>query len=182
MAFSQNNNAATGGLKPAGDYETIITGIEERTNKNGKTSLNFKLIIRNDVDGQKYGNACLFFTIWKLREPTEADLSVNGYSYGTLMGVGKAVKLQDGKSYADLTEYCNDLVGKCVIAHVIHDTYNDVTREKVQYLAETKHADCKHKFKEPAVTGETVAAPKAQAFAAGGAVIPPTESDDDYPF
>ena len=36
MAFSQNNSAATGGLKPEGKYETIITSIDEKTTKRGR--------------------------------------------------------------------------------------------------------------------------------------------------
>ena len=40
MAFSQNNAAAQGGLKPEGRYETIITSIDEKATKNGKQYLN----------------------------------------------------------------------------------------------------------------------------------------------
>lgn len=184
MGFSQNNSAANdNSLKPQGDYETIITSIDERTNKNGKTSLNFRLTIRNDVEGQKYGNACLFYTIWRAKEPTAEDLSVKGYTYGRIMSVGKAAGLPDGKEYKDLEEYCNDLIGKCVIAKLEHETGTDgVVREKVKYLMQTKHPDCKHKFKEAAVKGDTVAPPKNEGFAAAASALTADEDDDSYPF
>lgn len=182
MAFSQDNSAATSVLKPEGRYETIITGIDERTSKNNKTWLSFKLTIRNDIEGQKYGNACLFHQVWKATEPTEKDLAVNGYIFGRLMAVGKAAKLTDKKEYKDLAEYCDDLVGKCVIAVVKHETDDKgITREKVSYLEPTQHPDCKHKFKT-AVTADTVSAPKNESFAATAATEAATEDDGDYPF
>lgn len=183
MAFSQNNSAANDfSLKPEGNYEVIITGIEERTTKKGKTWLNFKLTIRNDVEGQKYGNACLFYKIWKAVNPTAEDLSVDGYIFSRVMGVGKAAKLPDGKEYKDLKEYCNELIGKCVIAVLKHEVGDDdVVREVVNYLNETKHPDCKHKFKEPAVKSDTVAPPKNESFAAA-ANTAAADDDDAYPF
>lgn len=182
MAFSQNNSAATSALKPEGRYETIITSVDEKTYKSGSTSLSFRLTIRNDIPEQKYGNACLFYQIWKAKEPTKEDLAVNGYTFGRLMAVGKAAKLTDGKEYKDLAEYCDDLVGKCVIAVVKHETDDKgTTREKVSYLEPTQYPDCKHKFKT-AVTADTVSAPKNESFAAATASEAVTEDDSDYPF
>ena len=164
MAFSQNNSAATSALKPEGRYETIITSVDEKTYKSGSTSLSFRLTIRNDIPEQKYGNACLFYT------------------FGRLMAVGKAAKLTDGKEYKDLAEYCDDLVGKCVIAVVKHETDDKgTTREKVSYLEPTQHPACKHKFK-PAVAADTVSAPKNESFAATAATEAAMEDDGDYPF
>lgn len=182
MAFSQNNSAATGGLKPEGKYETIITSIDEKTTKRGSQYLSIRLTIRNDIEGQKYGNACLFDAIYKKKEPTQEDLAVNGYTFGRLMAVGKAAKLTDGKEYKDLAEYCDDLIGKCVIAVLKHEIGTDgVEREKVSYLEPTQHPDCKHKFKT-AVTADTVSAPKNESFAATTASEAVAEDDSDYPF
>ena len=181
MAFSQNNAAAQGGLKPEGRYETIITSIDEKANKHGPPYLNITLTIRNDVEGQKYGNACLFYQIWKKKEPTQEDLSVNGYIYGMVMGLGEAAGLPDGKEYKDLAEYCNDLVGKWVMAELKHESGTDgVEREKVIYLNKTNHPDCKHVFKTP-VTNDSVAKPKNEAFASA-APAATSDADDDYPF
>ena len=181
MAFSQNNAAAQGGLKPEGRYETIITSVDEKTYKSGSTSLNFRLTIRNDIPEQKYGNACLFYQIWKAKEPTKEDLAVNGYTFGKIMSVGKAAGLPDGKEYKDLAEYCNELIGKCVVAQLKHKTGDDgIERENVIYLNNTNHPDCKHVFKT-AVTNDTVAKPKNEAFASA-APVATSDADDDYPF
>lgn len=181
MAFSQDNSAATSALKPEGRYETIITSVDEKTYKSGSKSLSFRLTIRNDVEGQKYGNACLFHQVWKAKEPTKEDLVVNGYTFGRLMAVGKAAKLTDGKEYKDLAEYCDDLIGKCVIAVLKHEKDKNGVDREVTYLEPTQHPDCKHKFKT-AVTADTVSAPKNESFAVAATAEAATEDDGDYPF
>ena len=83
--------------------------------------------------------AC-FIRYGRLKSLQREDLAVNGYTFGRLMAVGKAAKLTDGKEYKDLAEYCDDLVGKCVIAVVKHETDDKgTTREKVSYLEPTQH-------------------------------------------
>ena len=176
MAFKTNFQEASnaGAIKPEGDYECIITGIEERTTKNGKTGLNFTLTIRNDITTQKYGNACLFYTLWKAKDPTAADMSVNGYRFGQIMGVGKAAALPDGKDYPDMNAFLAELKNKCVIAHMEHEEYNGQTNERVRWLNPTKYPDCKHVFKaKTATSAEQFAAPAAASV---------NNNDDDYPF
>lgn len=177
MAFKTNwQEATTGGeIKPEGDYECIITGIDERTTKNGKTKLGVTLTIRNDVEGQKYGNACLFYDIWKAKEPTEADMSVNGYRFGQIMSIGKAASLPDDKDYPDMNAFIADLRNKCVLAHMEHEEWEGKKQERVRWLNPTKHPDCKHVFKAKATqaTGAQFAAPAAS---------PVVTPDDDYPF
>lgn len=178
MAFKTNWQEATTGseIKPEGDYECIITDIEERTNKNGKTKLGVTLTIRNDVEGQKYGNACLFYDIWKAKEPTEADMSVNGYRFGQIMSLGKAASLPDGKDYPDMNAFIADLQNKCVLAHMEHEEWEGKKQERVRWLNPTKHPDCKHVFKaKPAAAGST-------QFAAPAASAGSSNPDDDYPF
>lgn len=187
MGFSQNNAAATEGgqLKPQGDYEVIISSIEERETKNGAWGLNFRLTIRNDIAEQKYKNACLFYTIWKKKEPNNDDLAVNGYNFGQLMNVGKASGLQNGKNYEGLNDYCDDLVGKVCVAKLIHDTYNGVTREKVDTVKETTHHECNHVYKtKDSAAAQTYAKPQMTAFVSGQTpdISDAAESDDDYPF
>lgn len=116
MGFKSNQSEAFSAnrLKPEGVYECIITAIEERTTKKGSMGLNFTLVIRNDVQGQKYGNSCLFHTIWKKHEPNENDMQVEGYNFAQLMAMGKAAKLPDGKEYDSLKAYCTDLLNKCI--------------------------------------------------------------------
>lgn len=143
--FSQADN---GNIKPEGDYECIITAVEEKTTKNGKTKLGVQMVIRNDIAGQKYGNAMLFYDIWKRKEPTQIDMQVGGYGFSQVMSLGKAAGLPDGKDYANLKEYCEDLLNKCVIAHLEHEDYNGNTQERIKWLNPTKHPECKHKFRK----------------------------------
>lgn len=129
MGFKSNQSEAfQNGLKPEGDYECIITAIEERTTKKGSVGLNFTLVIRNDVQGQKYGNSCLFHTIWKKHEPNENDMQVEGYNFAQLMAMGKAAKLPDGKE-----------------------------QERINFVNPTKYPECKHKFKSSAPTADSFA-------------------------
>ena len=121
MGFKANQSEAVQGseLKPEGDYECIITSCEERTTRNGATGLNFSLVIRNDIAEQKYKNAYLFHTLWKRKEPSEADMQVNGYSFGQVMALGKATGLPDGKDYESLEAYLQDLNGLVIRSQVL---------------------------------------------------------------
>lgn len=149
MGFKNDfNKAEQGGLKPEGDYECIITAIEERTTQKGSTGLNLTLVIRNDVQGQKFGNACLFHTLWKRKDPTDMDKQVNGYGFGQVMALGKAAALPDGKDYESLKQFCEDLLNKCVRATVKHEEYNGKTYEKISYVNPTKFPECRHVFKK----------------------------------
>lgn len=149
MGFKNDfSQADSGNIKPEGDYECIITAVEERTTKNGKTKLGVQMVIRNDIAGQKYGNAMLFYDIWKRKEPTQIDMQVGGYGFSQVMSLGKAAGLPDGKDYASLKEYCEDLLNKCVIAHLEHEDYNGNTQERIKWLNPTKHPECKHVFKK----------------------------------
>lgn len=157
MGFKNNYEKASNGngIKPEGDYECIITAIEERTTPKGAKGLNFTLTVRNDVQGQKYGNSNIFYTIWRKKEPNEFDMQVKGYNFGQLMAMGKAVQLPDGKDYDSLEAYCEDLEHKCVRVTLEHKAYNGKERENVEYLNPTKFPNCNHKFKATANNSNT---------------------------
>jgi len=195
MGFKNDfSQADSGNIKPEGDYECIITAVEEKTTKNGKTKLGVQMVIRNDIAGQKYGNAMLFYDIWKRREPTQIDMQVGGYGFSQVMSLGKAAGLPDGKDYASLKEYCEDLLNKCVIAHLEHEDYNGNTQERVKWLNPTKYPDCKHVFKkkESFSSGQTFAKnTKNESFAQASAApvglgdlseFEDVLSDDGVPF
>lgn len=174
MGFKSNQSEAfQNGLKPEGVYECIITAIEERTTKKGSVGLNFTLVIRNDVQGQKYGNSCLFHTIWKKHEPNENDMQVEGYNFAQLMAMGKAAKLPDGKEYDSLKAYCTDLLNKCIRVNLTHKEWNGKERECIDFVNPTKYPECKHKFKS--------SAPKADSFAnkQTGFAMPKTNTQAD---
>ena len=180
MGFKTNLSAATqnDALKPEGDYECVITAIEERTTKNGATGLNITMVIRNDVQGQRYGNACLFHTLWKRKEPTEFDMQVNGYGFGQVMALGKAAGLPDGKDYDSLKQFCEELINKPVRATVKHDEYNGKKREIISYINPTKYPDCKHQFKTSAQNTSAASTQQPSLASFESEVL----SDDGVPF
>lgn len=186
MGFKTNLDKAqqNDNLKEEGRYETIIKSIEERVTPNGAQCLNFVLVIRNDVE-QKYKNGYVWHSIWKKKEPNEDDKGVNGYNYGQLMAIAKAVKLPQDKEYPGLLEFCNDLVNKPVLITIKHDTYNGKTKEKVVEIVETQHSDCRHVYKEKVPVADTYAAAPAANFAAqpkSAADLAEASDDDNYPF
>lgn len=193
MGFKANQKEATQGdfsLKPEGDYEVIIKGIVERTTKNNKTGLNLKFLIRNDVPEQKFGNAYLFHTLWKRKEPAQLDLQVEGYSYGQIMNLGKAANLPDGKDYDSLAQYCDDLIDKCVRVTLKHGEYNGNPQENITYINPTKFPDCKHVYKQSPTATANGYASKPQQFAntstqpqgSNPDVYIDATVDDDLPF
>lgn len=175
MGFKSNQSEAFSAnrLKPEGDYECVIVKIEERTTKSGAKGLNFTLVVRNDIPSQEYGNALLFYTIWRKKEPNENDMQVEGYNFAQLMAMGKAAALPDGKEYESLKAYCNDLLGRCVLATLEHEAYNGKEQERITWMNPTKHPQCRHKFK--------TSAPKADSFATKqtGFATPKTNTQAD---
>ena len=156
----QNSN-----LKPEGDYEVIIVKIEERATPNGKLGLNLSMVIRNDVE-QSYKNGYIFHTLWKRREPTPADMQVNGYGFGQIMALGKAVSLPDGKDYADLGEFLGDVAKRPLRVHLTHETYQNVKRERVSYMEPTHFPEVRHVMKAAPTAAGAYAEPRHTQFAA----------------
>lgn len=193
MGFSTNYDDVNDyGLIPEGEYEVVIRNIEERTTKNGATGLNLSLIIRNDVE-QKYKDRYLFCTYWKRKEPTEADMQVQGYSFAQIMRLAKSAKLPSGKAYENVQALCEDLMKrplKVTVKHEMND-YDGKLRENIKYVNESNFPDCKHVFKEKkaSATSETVAQKPQEQFAAASSVglgdlsdFEEILSDGDVPF
>ena len=156
MGFSNDHKQAAQSdysLKSEGDYEVIIKSIEEKKFSTGTKGINLKLLIRNDVPNQKFGNGFLFHTFWKRKEPTELDEQVNGYSYGQLMNLSKSANLPDGKSYDTLEEFFKDLIDKCIRVTVRHRAYNGKEQEEISWITETKFPECKHVYKDRTQNG-----------------------------
>lgn len=186
MGFKSNWNEATQGssIKPEGDYECLIAKVEERVTKNGKENLNISMVIRNDVE-QNYKNGCIFDTLWKKKEPTNADLQVKGYSYGQIMALGKAAGLPDGKEYDSLEQFCGELVNKPMRVTIKHEEYNGKTQERVSWRNPTKYPTVKHIPKQTTTNTATAYAQPQQSYASAQ----PTNQgftdmpiDDDLPF
>lgn len=184
MGFKVNfDEAVSYDIKPEGEYECIITDIKEKQTKNGAMGLNFSLIIRNDVPGQKFGNSYLFYTIWKKREPTASDRAVNGYNFGQLMALGNAAAMTNGKEYDTLEDYLKDLLKHCIRVTLRHEEYNGKKQERINEVSPTKFPDCRHVFKNAAANGDTYAKPADQGFiSATDCVYAEIIDDDGVPF
>lgn len=161
-------------LIPKGEYEVIIKAITERTTQNGATGLNLSLVIRNDVE-QKCQNRYLFHTLWKRKEPTQADMQVQGYSFKQIMQLAKAAKLPSGKAYETVGDLCADLINHVMKVTVNHGEWNGQMREEVGFMNESAFPECKHVYKEkPTVSADTVAQRPQEQFA--GAAPPASPS------
>lgn len=152
-------------LIPKGEYEVIIKKVEERTTRNGAEGINLSLVIRNDVD-QKYQNRYIYHTLWKRKEPTEADMQVQGYSFRQIMQLAKAAVLPSGKNYESVTALCDDLVNRVIRVTTDTETYQEKEREIVKYMNESRFPECRHEFKESVIiTPETIAKRPDEQFA-----------------
>lgn len=93
-----------GGSLSSGTYEVVIKRAEEGTNPNGKSRINFDMIIRRDVD-QKFAGAHIFDSFW----PSKAD---GKYNKNMLMQTAKAAGLENGKQYSDFGDFLEDFTNK----------------------------------------------------------------------
>lgn len=184
MGFSTNyDDIQDYGLIPEGSYEVVITKVSEHTTKKGVKGLSFTLVVRNDVQ-QECKNRLIFHTLWKRKEPTEADLQVQGYSFRQIMQVAKSAKLPNGKSYESLDALCDELIGRVMCVEVEHEEYNGRMQAKVTEISQSAYPECNHKYKN-AVSADTVAQPKNESFASSTGDMSDFEeilSDEDVPF
>lgn len=183
MNFTTNyDNVGTGsGLLPEGLYECVVKSASLNATQNGKPYFDVRFVIRNDVS-QKYQNKYIFHSLWKIKNPSEADMQLDGYSFKQIMALAKAAKIPAGKNYANLDEMGKDLIGKPVLVEVEHNTNpnNGQTKERVKYVNESKYPDCKHVFKEsaPAANNQTYAQRPQQGFASAAVPAAPTMNSD----
>lgn len=166
--YSSNNTELT--ILPPGKYECII----HKAFTNSKGSLLFfqvVLIVRNDVP-QQYQNRRIYHAIWqkKPENQTEDDKKVDGFSYKQLMNLCQSAGLPNGKKYDDIDAMGADLIGKTVVADIVHDEWNGKINEKVKWMYESKFPDCKHLMKEIKPAEES------------GGQIDIVADDDDLPF
>ena len=167
MAFTVDHSAANS-LKPEGKYEVIVEKAKPSFTKSNKPCINFVLVIRNDVPNPTKGGK-LFTSLYKRREPTPADLAVDGYSAAQVQGWCKAAQIPNGKRFESVEDLCESLTGALVCISVQHQT-DDAgrTRENVSWPEPTQHPDCRHQHKD--------------AAAAPAEFTPLPDNDQDVPF
>ncbi len=148
MGFSVNHNEASkgGGLIPEGEYEVIIKEAFLDVTKGGTAFINIPMIIRNDVE-QPYQGAYIWHPLWKRKEPTTDDLACAGFSIKQIQTLSKAAGLENGKQYADLSDWCLDLRHRPLRVTVRHEEYNGRVSAKVGYINETRKSTVSHQFK-----------------------------------
>ena len=164
------------GLLPEGDYECIIKDafVTATNGYSPREYFSVRFVIRNDVY-QPHPNKMIFHAIWWRNEDkqTEDDRKIGGFSYKQIMNLCKGVGVPKGKSFKDLNELGEFITGKCCLVHVVHDTWQGKTQERVAWTNETKYPDCKHKFP---VKNEV------QPTSAAAVTEIKTPTDEDLPF
>lgn len=145
--ISTNYKDLNDNLIPEGKYEAVIKSAFLDMTKGGTEFINVQLIVRNDVE-QIYQNKYIFHSIWKKKEPNEADKNCDGFSAQQLFKLCKAIDIPENKEFENLEQMLAELVGKPVLVGIKHDEYNGYKQEKVSFVAKTKFPDCKHEFKK----------------------------------
>lgn len=139
------NNVFEGNGRIAdGDYEVVVNRCSEGATPGGAEFVEFDLIIRNDVD-QAHKNMHIFHKVWKAKDTGK-------YNMKTFNTIGKACKLQNGKSYKSLQELLDDYAMKTAVVNVKNEEseYNgkSYTNTNVKYWTPSKLAGpSNHQFK-----------------------------------
>ena len=173
MAFETDySNNTKYDLLPPGKYECMIH--KAFTNARGR-ALYFQviLIVRNDV-AQQYQNRRIFHAIWqkKPENQTADDKKVDGFSYKQLMNLCQSARLPSGKKYDDIDALGADLIGKTVVADIVHDEWNGKINDKVKWMYASRFPDCQHMMNEV----------KPAAGSDGQPDVITDDDDEDLPF
>lgn len=131
--YTYKNESA---LIPDGDYEVKIDTIGVKILPSGKEKLSIMFRVRDDIDGQAYGNKCLFEDIWKEKESPE---HFNRKRINQLLGTQE---IKDGTVFDTINDVIDFLKSNnCLVAHVISifDDYRGEDVNKISYYKASKH-------------------------------------------
>lgn len=174
----KENEASDYSAIESGEYEMVINDIKEQATKSGAESLQFDLIIRNDVP-QKHQNRHIFNDNWKRKATNQYDMA--GFQY-----ILDAVKVPEGTDIPTMEAFRSLLINKVVRVYVKRENneYNGETTE-VNRVAPwnyrtTKFPDNQHRVKLEDATDNTKQKTNVNPFADNGQSI--DISDDDLPF
>lgn len=141
------------GPLPEGDYEFIIKNVAENATNSGAESIQFNLVVRNDLDqalpetNGKYHNRNLWVNEWKRR-------ATNQYEVNNLMYFMQAAGIQEGTPINTMEDFSNIMSGKPVRIHIkVEDnTYNgkttQVNRPAPWDWQQTKFPQVNHQWKK----------------------------------
>lgn len=127
------SKAGNFGLLPEGEYIVTIESAKFDTTKTGKENISITSVINQ---GQAYNGRKIFWKYWKVKNPTQDDLSTEGYSFKMLMQLCSACNFQDGTKFNSVGELLALLQNKVVIVAIEHTEYNGSKYERVKYVAE----------------------------------------------
>lgn len=102
---------------PAGEYEFIINSVQENATQSGAESIQFDLIVRNDLDqampstNGKYHNRHLWVNEWKRRK-------TNQYDFDNFMYFMKAAGIPEGTEINTIEDFFKLMQGKTVRLNV----------------------------------------------------------------
>ncbi len=173
MSYTYDASDVSGLIKE-GDYEAVIERIERKTLPSGKEKLSIMYRIRSDVDGQAYGNKCVFEDIWAERDNPGV---FNRKRLNQLMGTQD---IEDGTTFETINDVIDFLQGGNLIIHISVelDTYHGEDVNVVSFYKSSK-------VKPQTLGGTPSATPNEPQNATPVADSPKQNGiigDDDLPF
>lgn len=150
--YSNNNDSQYTPL-PTGEYEMVIKHAGETATKNGAESLQFDLVVRNDLDGAlpdtngKYHNRHLFVDNWKRKATNQYDM--DGLQYYL-----QATKVPEGTAINSVDDFCRAMELKPVRVYVkvTEEEYNGETTKRNRVapwnVSETQFPNVAHQWKD----------------------------------
>lgn len=135
-----------------GDYEVIITKMDEDAAQSGTEYTDVRFTIRNDVD-QKHKNQIIFHRIWKTKDTGKYNMK----NFNTL---GAAIQEQlKNTSFNTLEELFQEFRGKALKIRVKNEKseYNGKTYENlnVKNMGKTQFPNIQHQFKNGQIPNES---------------------------
>lgn len=144
ISYKQTENNS---IIPIGEYEVFIKSAEEKVTQAGKSYISVSFIVRNDVE-QRYKNKYIWYSIWKKKEPNQADIACGGYNNQQIQFLSKAVQFSDGTEFASIQDWMKQLKGRVLKITIKHEEFNGKIRERVQKVDITKYPQYDEVFEE----------------------------------
>ena len=116
-------------LIPEGDFEVKVEEMGVNILPSGKKKLAIRFRIRDDIEGQSYGNKCLFDDIWTDKESPE---HFNRKRINQLLGTQD---IKEGTVFEDIYKISEFMKGACLQVHVVivFDEYRGEDVNKIAY-------------------------------------------------
>ena len=136
-------------LVKTGDYEARLENIERKTLPSGTEKLSLTWRIRDDIEGQSYGNKVMFEDIWREKESPE---HFNRKRINQLLGTQNEVK--EGTVFETINDIIEYMIGKCAIIHVVEvfDDYRGEDVNKISYYKSSNAIPKRIGGQEPSVS------------------------------